>query len=61
MHGIQKIKPININKDNTINNKNKNENVKEENKKTLSKSDIQNVKKFLIEEYGVSEKCLEIN
>ena len=27
----------------------------------LSKSDIQNIKKFLIDEYGVSENCLEIN
>lgn len=27
----------------------------------LNKSDIQNLKQFLIEEYEVSEKCLEIN
>lgn len=27
----------------------------------VSTIDIQNVKKFLIEEYGVNEKCLEIN
>lgn len=37
----------------------------ENNKKTestsLEKQDIQNLKKFLIEEYEVSEKCLEIN
>lgn len=32
----------------------------EENTK-VKKSDIQNIKKFLIEEYGVNEKCLEIN
>lgn len=28
---------------------------------SISKEDIQNVKKFLIEEYEVSEECLEIN
>ena len=27
----------------------------------ITKIDIQNIKKFLIEEYGVSEKCLKIN
>lgn len=27
----------------------------------ITKSDMQNIKKFLIEEYGVNEKCLEIN
>jgi len=27
----------------------------------LTKVDIQNVKKYLMEEYGVNEKCLEIN
>ena len=46
---IQKIKPINIEKTQS--------NAKEE----LSKVDIQNIKKFLIEEYEVKEKCLEIN
>lgn len=34
---------------------------KKEDSEKVSKIDIQNVKKFLIEEYGVSEKCLEIN
>ena len=57
---IQKIKPI----DTTIKQENK-EGQKEgstENKSTkVNKSDIQNIKKFLIEEYGVNEKCLEIN
>ena len=36
-------------------------NIKEENNKKVTRADIQNVKKFLIEEYGVSEKCLKIN
>ena len=57
---IQKIKKV----DTTIK-VNKNEEEKTESKKEdtekVSKVDIQNVKKFLIEEYGVSEKCLEIN
>lgn len=29
--------------------------------KKITNTDIQNVKKFLIEEYGVKEKCLKIN
>jgi len=46
---IQKIKPIDTSS-------------KEKGKSTkVNKSDIQNIKKFLIEEYGVNEKCLEIN
>lgn len=27
----------------------------------VNQTEIQNIKKFLIEEYGVNEKCLEIN
>ena len=34
---------------------------KSKSKSTVSNSEIQNIKKFLIEEYGVNEKCLEIN
>lgn len=59
---IQKIKPIDTNvkiKNTTDNNIN---NSRETNKeKKLTRSDIQNIKKFLIEEYEVNEKCLEIN
>ena len=40
--------------------KNKNESKQDSNSK-ITKTDIQNIKKFLIEEYGVSEKCLKIN
>lgn len=56
---IQKIKPV----DTTIRQSDKEkESGSEENKDTkVNKSDIQNIKKFLIEEYGVNEKCLEIN
>lgn len=57
---IQKIKPI----DTTIINeesKNKNNQKQDNDKSNITKSDIQNIKKFLIEEYGVNEKCLEIN
>ena len=52
---IQKIKKIdtNIGED-------KHENEKQENK-NIDKSDIQNIKKFLIDEYGVNENCLEIS
>jgi len=52
---IQKIKKIdtNIGED-------KHENEKQENK-NIDKSDIQNIKNFLINEYGVNENCLEIS
>ncbi len=50
---IQKIKPINT----TLGEKEE----ETQNKKNLNKVDIQNIKKFLIEEYEVEEKCLEIN
>lgn len=60
---IQKIKPV----DTTIKQEKEEKEEQEEsdtenNKNTkVNKSDIQNIKKFLIEEYGVNEKCLEIN
>lgn len=60
---IQKIKPV----DTTIKQEektqaNETEEKKEEDKDTkVNRTDIQNIKKFLIEEYGVNEKCLEIN
>lgn len=56
---IQKIKKV----DTTVEiEKNEEKTQKEkENKTAITKVDIQNVKKFLIEEYGVNEKCLEIN
>lgn len=57
---VQKIKPIDtsIKKDNRDGAK-----VSEKNdeKTDIKNSDIKNIKKFLIEEYGVNEKCLEIN
>ena len=49
---IQKIKPINT----TIETKKT-----EETEQSISNKDIQEIKKFLIEEYGVDEKCLRIN
>ena len=56
---IQKIKTI----DTSIQKDNAKQGEKTEDAKNnkINKSDIQNIKKFLIEEYGVSEKCLEIN
>ena len=51
---IQKIKPV----DTTIK---KEEPKKEQEESKVNNADIQNIKKFLIEEYGVNEKCLEIN
>lgn len=50
---VQKIKKIDtkINKEEQSSSK----------EKKITNADIQNVKKFLIEEYGVKEKCLKIN
>ena len=50
---IQKVKPVNTSKND--------EKVKQDDVKKIGRSDIQNIKKFLIDEYGVNEKCLEIN
>ena len=52
---IQKIKKIDTNIG-----ENKEEKEKQDNK-NIDKSDIQNIKKFLIDEYGVNENCLEIS
>ena len=53
---IQKIKPVNT----TVGKINKTD--KEENsKQNISNNDIQKIKKFLKEEYGVEETCLKIN
>lgn len=51
---VQKIKPINTKIENDTNEE-------KTSCKKISRSDIQSIKKFLSEEYGVSEKCLEIN
>ena len=55
MTEIQKIKKIDTNIGEA-----KHENEKQDNK-NIDKSDIQNIKKFLIDEYGVNENCLEIS
>lgn len=52
---IQKIKEI----DTSI--KKEDEEDQEQTTESISNSDIQNIKKFLIDEYGVNEKCLEIS
>lgn len=56
---IQKIKPVDtsIKKDDAE----EKENTEEDSNTKVNKADIQNIKKFLIEEYGVNEKCLAIN
>lgn len=48
---IEKINKVKIGKEKSA----------EKEKKNITKSDEDLVKKFLIEEYGVNEKCLEIN
>ena len=54
---IQKIKPVNT----TGGKINKTKNEQENNKQNINNSDIQKIKKFLKEEYGVEETCLKIN
>ncbi len=54
---IQKIRPV----DASISKEKKQEDNSKNDTKDLNKTDIQNIKKFLIEEYEVNEKCLEIN
>lgn len=54
---IQKIKPI----DTSIKKDDSKQKEEESIDTKVNKSDVQNIKKFLIEEYGVNEKCLEIN
>lgn len=64
---VQKIKPINTEKENenseeSDNNMTKSdENSSQITEEKIKNADIQNIKKFLIEEYGVNEKCLEVN
>ena len=54
---IQKIKPVNT----TVGSTSKSENEEDSNEQTITNSDIQKIKKFLTEEYGVDETCLKIN
>ena len=54
---IQKIKPINT----TIQKNDRNTENEENSENQINQSDIQKIKKFLKEEYGVEESCLMIN
>ena len=54
---IQKIKPINT----TIQKNDRNTENEENSENQINQSDIQKIKKFLKEEYGVEESCLKIN
>ena len=57
---IQKIKPVNTTVQSSRNSSNGSNNEQQE-KRSISNQDIQNIKKFLTEEYGVEETCLKIN
>lgn len=59
--GVQRIKGVDIDVNQKNNENQSNSNTEDKASNTATRSDIQNIKKFLIEEYGVSEKCLEIN
>ncbi len=54
---IQKIKPVNT----AIGEISRNDKEKKNNEQNISNQDIQKIKKFLKEEYGVEERCLKIN
>ncbi|MBD9158251.1 MAG: hypothetical protein EGQ16_00125 [Clostridiales bacterium] len=54
---IEKIKKV----DTTISKDQPNEKQKNNVKSKITQEDVQNIKKILINEYGVKEKCLEIN
>ncbi len=59
---IQKIKKVNTTIGNNTNNENtNNKETDTNNSKKITRQDIQDIKKFIIDEYGVKEKCLEIN
>ncbi len=59
---IQKIKKVNTTIGNNTNNEDtNNEETDTNNSKKITRQDIQDIKKFIIDEYGVKEKCLEIN
>lgn len=57
---IQKIKPVNTTVQSSRNSSNGSNNEQQE-KRSISNQDIQKIKKFLTEEYGVEETCLKIN
>ena len=57
---IQKIKPVNTTVQSSRNTSNGSNNEQQE-KRSISNQDIQKIKKFLTEEYGVEETCLKIN
>lgn len=59
---IQKIKKVNTTIGNNTNNENtNNKETDTNNSKKITRQDIQDIKKFIIDEYGVKEKCLKIN
>lgn len=59
---IQKIKKVNTTIGNNTNNEDtNNKETDTNNSKKITRQDIQDIKKFIIDEYGVKEKCLEIN
>ena len=59
---IQKIKKVNTTIGNNTNNEDTNNKETDTNNfKKITRQDIQDIIKFIIDEYGVKEKCLEIN
>lgn len=58
---IQKIKPVNTSIGEINVNQNSQNNAQSKNEQSINNTDIQKIKKFLSEEYGVDETCLKIN
>ena len=54
---IQKIKPVNT----TIGGRKQGEKIQGEKEQSINNQDVEKIKKFLTEEYGVEERCLKIN
>ena len=58
---IQKIKPVNTSIGEINVNQNSQNNAQSKNEQSINNTDIQKIKKFLSEEYGVDEICLKVN
>lgn len=59
--GVQRIKGVDVDINQNGEESQSDDNTEDKASNKVTRSDIQNIKKFLIEEYGVSEGCLEIN
>ena len=59
--GVQRIKGVDVDINQNGEESQSDDNTEDKASNKVTRSDIQNIKKFLIEEYGVSDGCLDIN